>query len=122
MKGFQTLPIDKILIPAKRWRAVDDDHARILATSIEEILATVETEKPDILIIDSIQTMYSEEVSSAPGIYCPQELIDFGLLPSESSEPARVNPTMGIPFPKTFGTFSSSLFDHIPAPISFSLL
>ncbi len=29
------------------------------------------------------------EVSSAPGIYCPQELIDFGLLPSESG-PATV--------------------------------
>lgn len=37
MNGFQTLRLDKILIPAERWRAVDDDYARILATSIEEI-------------------------------------------------------------------------------------
>jgi hypothetical protein len=26
------------------------------------------------------------EVSSAPGIYCPQELVDFGLLPSDSGK------------------------------------
>jgi DNA repair protein RadA/Sms len=32
-----------------------------------DILSTVEANKPDILIIDSIQTMYQEEISSAPG-------------------------------------------------------
>ncbi len=34
---------------------------------LEIILATVEAEKPDVLVIDSIQTMYNPELSSAPG-------------------------------------------------------
>ncbi|MGJ8526841.1 DNA repair protein RadA [Halomonadaceae bacterium LMG 33818] len=41
---------------------------RMLAeTSIETIIATAENEQPEILIIDSIQTMHLEEISSAPG-------------------------------------------------------
>ncbi|MCR5032105.1 MAG: DNA repair protein RadA [Lachnospiraceae bacterium] len=36
-------------------------------TCIENIEETVKEEKPEILVIDSIQTMYSEEVSAAPG-------------------------------------------------------
>lgn len=34
---------------------------------LEIILATVEAEKPDVLVIDSIQTMYNPGLSSAPG-------------------------------------------------------
>ncbi|MCI0508989.1 DNA repair protein RadA/Sms [Chromohalobacter marismortui] len=36
-------------------------------TSIETLLAVAEREKPDVLIIDSIQTMHLEDISSAPG-------------------------------------------------------
>lgn len=36
-------------------------------TNLEIIRGVIEKEKPDLVIIDSIQTMYSEEVSSAPG-------------------------------------------------------
>jgi DNA repair protein RadA/Sms len=44
------------------------DRLDLLAeTEIESILAAVESAKPDILIIDSIQTLYSAELSSAPG-------------------------------------------------------
>lgn len=36
-------------------------------TSVETILAVAEREKPEILVIDSIQTMHLEDISSAPG-------------------------------------------------------
>jgi DNA repair protein RadA/Sms len=41
---------------------------RVLAEiSLERILATIDTEEPDFCVIDSIQTLYSEQLSSAPG-------------------------------------------------------
>ncbi len=36
-------------------------------TSLGDIRETIEREKPDACVIDSIQTMYSEEIASAPG-------------------------------------------------------
>ena len=36
-------------------------------TSLETIRGVIEKERPELVIIDSIQTMYSEDVSSAPG-------------------------------------------------------
>ncbi|MFT7776638.1 DNA repair protein RadA [Roseateles sp.] len=44
------------------------DKVRVLAEiGLEKILATIETEAPDFCVIDSIQTLYSEQLSSAPG-------------------------------------------------------
>jgi DNA repair protein RadA/Sms len=41
---------------------------RVLAEiSLEKILATIEVERPAFCVIDSIQTVYSEHLSSAPG-------------------------------------------------------
>lgn len=43
-------------------------QVRVLAEiSLEKILATIEAEAPDFCVIDSIQTLYSEQLSSAPG-------------------------------------------------------
>ena len=43
-------------------------QVRVLAEiSLERILATIEVEEPAFCVIDSIQTMYSEQLSSAPG-------------------------------------------------------
>jgi DNA repair protein RadA/Sms len=36
-------------------------------TELERVCATLERERPDVCVIDSIQTLYSPEVSSAPG-------------------------------------------------------
>ena len=36
-------------------------------TNLDQIEAVMESEKPDVAVIDSIQTMYREDVSSAPG-------------------------------------------------------
>ena len=44
------------------------DKVRVLAEiNLEKILATLEAEQPDFCVIDSIQTLYSEQLSSAPG-------------------------------------------------------
>ena len=36
-------------------------------TSLEAICATLESERPDVCVIDSVQTLWSSEVGSAPG-------------------------------------------------------
>jgi DNA repair protein RadA/Sms len=36
-------------------------------TSVERILATAEIEKPQVIVIDSIQTMFTDRLTSAPG-------------------------------------------------------
>ena len=47
---------------------VAPERLYILAENrLADILSSVETEKPDVLIIDSIQTMYSDENESSPG-------------------------------------------------------
>ncbi|TMK55057.1 MAG: DNA repair protein RadA [Actinobacteria bacterium] len=44
------------------------DRVEILAeTELENVLATLETERPAVCVIDSIQTLYSQDVGSAPG-------------------------------------------------------
>ncbi len=44
------------------------DKLRLLCeTNLETIRTVIEREKPEVVVIDSIQTMYSEDVGSAPG-------------------------------------------------------
>jgi DNA repair protein RadA/Sms len=60
---------DQVKLRASRL-GLKADHSKIIsATNIHDILATVEGSKSeiDLLVIDSIQTMYSSEVSSSPG-------------------------------------------------------
>jgi DNA repair protein RadA/Sms len=43
-------------------------NVEILAeTELEAVCATLENERPDVCVIDSVQTLYSSEVGSAPG-------------------------------------------------------
>ncbi|MBQ8877834.1 MAG: DNA repair protein RadA [Lachnospiraceae bacterium] len=45
-----------------------NEHLKLLCeTGLQNIQETIQRNKPEIVIIDSIQTMYHEEVSSAPG-------------------------------------------------------
>jgi DNA repair protein RadA/Sms len=51
-------------------------------TNLRDILATLEAERPDVVVIDSIQTMFIDAIESAPGSVsqvraCAQELIRF---------------------------------------------
>ena len=44
------------------------ESVEILAeTNLDSVCATLETERPDVCVIDSIQTLYSADVGSAPG-------------------------------------------------------
>ena len=44
------------------------DQVEILAeTELDAVCATLETERPDVCVIDSIQTLYASDMSSAPG-------------------------------------------------------
>ena len=52
---------------AQRLR-VDSENLRVLSeTCLGDVLVCVEEEKPDVLIIDSIQTLYNEELDSPAG-------------------------------------------------------
>jgi DNA repair protein RadA/Sms len=57
----------QVALRARRL-GVDAARVRLLSEiSLERIVATVGTEKPSLLVIDSIQTLYSEQLQSAPG-------------------------------------------------------
>jgi DNA repair protein RadA/Sms len=44
------------------------DEVRILAeTELETVCATLERERPDVCVVDSVQTLYSPDIASAPG-------------------------------------------------------
>src|SRR5215203_5144592 len=44
------------------------EKVEILAeTNLDAVCATLESERPDVCVIDSIQTLYSAEIGSAPG-------------------------------------------------------
>ena len=51
-----------------RSLGLDGARVRVLAEiQLERILSTIDTEAPDFCVIDSIQTLYSEQLTSAPG-------------------------------------------------------
>jgi len=57
----------QIAMRAKRL-GLDANEVELLAEiNLEKILATLQSHKPNIAVIDSIQTVYSEALSSAPG-------------------------------------------------------
>lgn len=51
-----------------RRLGLDGSRVRVLAEiNLEKIVATIDAERPAVCVIDSIQTVYSEQLSSAPG-------------------------------------------------------
>ena len=59
--------LQQIKIRAERIGNFGDSLKLLCETNLDTIKAVIDREKPQIVIIDSIQTMYNEEVSSAPG-------------------------------------------------------
>ena len=59
--------LKQIKLRANRMGEFKEDLYLLCETNLEVIRNIIESRKPDIVVIDSIQTMYSEEVSSAPG-------------------------------------------------------
>lgn len=59
--------LQQVSLRARRLQ-LDASAVRLLAeTSIEAIVKHCEAEKPKVLVIDSIQSVFTEEISSAPG-------------------------------------------------------
>jgi len=59
--------IQQIRIRSKRLGAVSSDLFVVSEIDIDAILAMMESEKPDVLVVDSIQTMFNCDLTSAPG-------------------------------------------------------
>lgn len=59
--------MQQIKIRAERIGKFSDSLEILSETNLDTISAVIEKKKPSIVIIDSIQTMYNEEVGSAPG-------------------------------------------------------
>ena len=57
----------QIGLRARRLGLPADDLRLLTETGIERILALALTERPSVMVIDSIQTMYSEQLQSVPG-------------------------------------------------------
>lgn len=59
--------LQQIKIRAERIGNFGDSLKLLCETNFDTIKAVIDREKPQIVVIDSIQTMFNEEVSSAPG-------------------------------------------------------
>ncbi len=59
--------VQQIALRAKRLQIEAPDLALITETCVETILATANKIKPKIMVLDSIQTLFTESLSSAPG-------------------------------------------------------
>ena len=59
--------LQQIKIRAERIGNFGDSLKLLCETNLDTIMAVIDREKPQIVVIDSIQTMFNEEVSSAPG-------------------------------------------------------
>lgn len=59
--------LQQIKMRAERIGTFSDSLQLLCETNLERIRQVIERQKPGVVIIDSIQTMYNEEVASAPG-------------------------------------------------------
>lgn len=59
--------LKQIKLRANRMGEFTEDLLLLCETNLEIVKSVIQKRKPEVVIIDSIQTMYSEEVASAPG-------------------------------------------------------
>jgi DNA repair protein RadA/Sms len=59
--------LQQVGLRAKRLGLSADHLACVTETSVNAVLELAESERPQLMVIDSIQTLYSEDVASAPG-------------------------------------------------------
>jgi len=59
--------VRQIRIRSERLSAVSHDLMIVSEIDIESIISMVKSTRPDVLVIDSIQTMFSSDLTSAPG-------------------------------------------------------
>ncbi|MEZ5768577.1 MAG: DNA repair protein RadA [Paracoccaceae bacterium] len=72
-RGLKTIYVSgeearaQVRMRAQRLGLADAPVALAAETNLRDILTTLEAEKPDLVVIDSIQTMWADNVDSAPG-------------------------------------------------------
>jgi DNA repair protein RadA/Sms len=59
--------VAQVRLRAERLGLADAPVSLGAETNLRDILTTLDTEKPDLVVIDSIQTMWADHVDSAPG-------------------------------------------------------
>lgn len=59
--------LQQISMRAHRLKLADNTVRMLSETSVEAILAHAELEKPKVMVVDSIQTVFTESLQSAPG-------------------------------------------------------
>ena len=59
--------LQQVALRAHRLELPQDALRLMSETSIENIIATAQKEQPRVMVVDSIQTIYSEALTSAPG-------------------------------------------------------
>ena len=59
--------LQQVSLRAHRLGLESSEMSLLAETQVEKILATAQQEKPRIMVIDSIQTIYTDQLQSAPG-------------------------------------------------------
>jgi DNA repair protein RadA/Sms len=59
--------IEQVALRAQRLGLINAPVSMLAEVQLEAIVATIGTEAPEVIVIDSIQTAYTEALSSAPG-------------------------------------------------------
>ncbi len=59
--------LEQVHLRSRRLGLPDTDLALLAETCVERILDLAATEKPQIMVVDSVQTIFSEALTSAPG-------------------------------------------------------
>jgi len=59
--------LEQVHMRARRLQVADNNLAVLAETCVERVLALAKKETPDLMVIDSIQTVFSEALTSAPG-------------------------------------------------------
>ena len=72
----------QISLRAKRLGLQEAKVSLAAATAVRDILSSLKADRPDVVIIDSIQTLWSDQLPASPGTVtqvraCAQELIRF---------------------------------------------
>jgi len=73
---------EQIKIRAERLSINSDDIILLAETSLESVVSTASKLNPKVLVVDSIQTVYAEDITSAPGSVsqvreCASKLMHF---------------------------------------------
>ena len=74
--------VEQITLRARRLHLDETGFRLLTETNVDAILDTAEIEKPQLLVMDSIQTLFSERIQSAPGSVaqvreCAARLVNF---------------------------------------------